>query len=311
MSAIRVSVIIPVRAVRDRPAALASLHYPVGLGTVEFLLPVGSSPSQQRNAAVRLANSEILYFLDDDSAVSPETLKMMVECFEKLGGAALGGPAITRAGAGLFERCAGEVMASRFGSGVVRARSTPVGKLREVSGEELVSCNLMMRKSWFDRVGGLDEAIYPGEDVDLIKRLRAQSAVMHYHPEAVVRRTRRRTLWQLGYQYYRYAEGRGSRFLNNLQPLDMIFLLPTLLLLYLLFLPLLPKHGLLIYAALALATGAQIGWRLRSLRAGLLSSLLFPVQHLSYGLGMAVGLCGIELRGRGRFVGVERHVLDL
>ena len=202
-------------------------------------------------------------------------------------------------------------MASPFGSGVVRARSTPVGELRAVDGEELVSCNLLMSKRWFDRVGGLDESLYPGEDVDLLKRLRALNAPMYYHPRAVVERSRRRSVARLGYQYYRYGQGRGLRFLKHLRLEDLVFLLPTLLLFYLLASPWLPAHGLYVYMAVALLEGGRIGQRLSSPRAALLCAALFPIQHLSYGWGMLMGLLGVEARSIGALEGIERHVLEL
>lgn len=292
-------------------AALESLAYPVGLGVVEVLVTVGGCPARQRNAAVAEARAELLYLIDDDTWVAPETLKAMVDRLQILGAAALGGPAVTHEQAAPFERVVGEVMASRFGSGVVRARSVPVGGLRAVRGEELVSCNLLMRREWFLRVGGLDEAIYPGEDVDLLKRLREAGAPMFYDPQALVHRTRRRSVGGLAYQYYRYAQGRGLRFLRHLRAEDLIFLLPTLLLLNLLLLPWLPPHALILYAVLALAEGARIGWKLGSPRFALLSAALFPVQHLSYGWGMLVGLMGIEARSAAGFEGTRRHVLEL
>lgn len=303
--------IVPVLDPKSSVAVLESLSYSVGLGVVEVLVAAGGCPARQRNAAVAASDSNLLYFVDDDTWTSPETLKLMVDTLEKLDGVALGGPAVTHPEAPFFERCAGDVMASSFGSGIVRARSTPVGGLRAVEGEELVSCNLLMRKNWFLRVGGLDETLYPGEDVDLMKRLRAVRAPMYYHPMATSRRTRRRTLAGLSYQYYRYGQGRGLRFLKHLRADDMPFLLPTLLLLYLCLSPWVPPHGIYLYLALSLFAGLRIGYRQARLDAGLLCALLFPTQHLSYGFGFLVGLLGIEAKSRCGLRGIERHVLDL
>lgn len=305
------TVIVPVLRSDCPIAALSSLSYPVGLGQVEVLVAVGGCPARQRNAAAEQAASDLLYFVDDDTWITPDVLKMMVDTLQELHAVALGGPAVTHAEAGFFERTVGEVIASPFGSSVVRARSIPVGELRAVAGEELVSCNLLMRRSWFRRLGGLDESLYPGEDVDLVKRLRARHAPMYYHPDALVQRTRRRSVSKLSYQYYRYGQGRGLRFLRHLRTEDLIFLLPTLLLFYVLLLPWLPYQGLLFYGLLSLLEGSRIGWKQRSPAAALLCAALFPVQHLSYGWGMLVGLLGFEARSVGGLDGIERHVLEL
>lgn len=311
VSAPRVSVIVPVLDDDCPVAVLESLTYPVGLGPVEVLVTLGGCPARQRNKAVEQAQSELLYFVDDDSWVAPETLSLMVETLERHQAAALGGPAVTRPEAGWFERLVGEVMASPFGSGTVRARSVALGGLRPVAGEELVSCNLLMTRNWFLAAGGLDEVLYPGEDVDLAKKLRALEAPMYYHPEAVVQRSRRRRIQALAYQYYRYGQGRGLRFWRHARPQDLVFLLPSLLLLNLLLAPWLPPHGLVLYLVLAACESARLGRRLRSWRAGLTAWLLFPVQHLAYGWGMIVGQLGIAARPRGEWKGIKRYVLDL
>jgi GT2 family glycosyltransferase len=309
MSNLALTVIIPVLSLESPVAALSSLSHPAGIGSVEVLIAVGGCPARQRNAAAAQANADLLYFVDDDTWVTPETLKLMIDTLQRLDAVALGGPAVTHDRAGWFERCVGEVMASRICSGVVRARSTPVGQLRAVAGEELVSCNLLMRRSWFRRVGGLDEGLYPGEDVDLVKRLRACHAPMYYCPEARVERTRRRTVSGLSYQYYRYGQGRGLRFLKHVRAEDLVFLLPTALLFYFLLLPWLPAIGAYLYAGLAFLESVRIcgGALLRAL----VCALLFPVIHLSYGWGMLVGLLGFEARSLGDLKGIQRRVLEL
>jgi succinoglycan biosynthesis protein ExoA len=307
----RLSVIIPVRQMDCRPAALDTLSRKVGLGTVEVLVAPGGAPARQRNAAVGLARSELLYFLDDDSRVDPEVLLSMVERFERLEAAALGGPAQTRGEAGLFETCVGEVTASMFGSGITRARAVPVGQFRQVEGEELVSSNLLMSRSWFQRVGGLDEGLYPGEDVDLMKKLRNLGAKMYYSPEARVERERCKSMPELISQTFRYAQGRGLRFFRHARPEDLIFFLPVLFLLNVLLWKVLPVCGLLLYGALSVVTSLEIGWRLRSPVAACLCAVLFPVQHLSHGMGMLVGLLGYPMRHSDTVEEIRVHTLDL
>jgi GT2 family glycosyltransferase len=202
-------------------------------------------------------------------------------------------------------------MASAFGAGIVRARATPAGQARRVAGEELVGCNLMIAKGWFQKVGGLDESLYPGEDVDLLKRLHAEGAVLIYDPEAKVQRTRRRSLQQLAYQFYRYGRARGLGFYKMPRALDLIFLAPAALLVYLALSAWLPWEGLALYAGLALLEGLRIGWKLRSSWAAALCSAMFMIQHLAYGWGTLAGLLRLPTRSPGPVLGVKRHVLEL
>lgn len=308
----RLSVIVPVPTHDHRPAVLDSLAIPwSGIGRIEVLVAVGGSPSRQRNLAAQMACAKTLYFLDEDSHVSPRTVDRMLDRLASSRANALGGPALTHPRAQLFERCVGEVMATSLGSGLARARAIPLGEPRRVAGEELVGCNLMIEKRWYLQVGGLDESLYPGEDVDLMKRLHTAGALLLYDPEASVERTRRRDIWQFAYQFYRYGRARGLGFHKSPRALDLVFLMPAVLLLYAALARWLPPQGLLLYAALILVEAVRIGWKLRAGGALALCLALFPIQHLAYGWGTLAGLLRLPTRGPGPVLGVKRHVLDL
>ncbi len=311
MSVVRLSIIVPVPRRDRRPAVLDSLGEGVGLGLVEVLVPVGRCPSHQRNQAAKQATSEILYFLDDDSRVSASELQRMLKTFEELQAAALGGPAVTHQGASFFERCVGEVMATPFGSQAVRARAVPVGKLRRVEGEELVTCNLLIRRHAFFQVDGFDEGIYPSEDVDLMRRLSVLGAVLYYDPKAKVERTRRRTPWQFARQFAAYGQGRGLRFFRHFRLADLGFLLPTLLLLNIVLWPWVPDLGLRLYGFGVIGAGLWSAIQCRSPLVGLVALGLLPLHHLAYGFGMLMGLFGRKPRLEGEVEVVERYELRL
>jgi len=280
----RLSVIIPVPPDAPAPRALADLERALeGLGPVEVIVSRGRAAAQQRNHAARAARAPVLYFLDDDSEVEGEALRRGLKHFEDEGVAGVGGPALTRLAAGFWEACFGEVTASRFGVGRLCARNRAVGALRRTDGEELILCNLMLRASWHSRVQGLDDDLYPGEDVDLWKRLRAAGATMLYDPEMAIRRPRRKTVASFLWQYFRYGQGRGCRWRAH----DLPFLLPLAVWL----LPLV-KGAVLAYALASLAAALRIAGRRRNLLLGLACWPLFAGLHLAYGAGMALGLTG-------------------
>lgn len=280
----RLTVIIPVPPEAPAPRALAGLERALeGLGPVEVIVSRGRAAAQQRNHAARAARAPVLYFLDDDSEVEAEALRRGLQHFEDGTVAAVGGPALTRRGAGFWERCFGEVTAARFGVGRLRARNRAVGDLRETDGEELILCNLMLRTSWHERVQGLDDDLYPGEDVDLWKRLRAAGATMLYDPRMAIRRPRRKTVAGFLWQYFRYGQGRGCRWRTD----DLPFLLPLGMWL----LPLW-RGAVWAYGLASLAAALGIAWRRRDLALGLACWPLFAGLHLAYGAGMAVGLTG-------------------
>lgn len=294
----RISFIVPVPPDAPPPEAMTCLQAgEPRIGPVEILVTRGRAVSRQRNQAVALARGEILFFMDDDTRLDPAVLVDGLALLEQGPVEVVGGPALTRPEAGLFERAAGLVCASRFGVLHLRARATPVGEEpRAVDGEEFILCNLMMKRETYLRVGGLDEELYPGEDPDLWRRLRQAGARMMYLPKQIVYRGRRRTLAGFALQHFRYGQGRGVR--RSLWGFkDKLFLLPTIFVLYLLLLPFLPLPSwpLHFYLALGLGAGLRVALRSGSPASGVLAFTLFPVMHLSYGLGLAAGLFGLGL----------------
>lgn len=71
-------------------AAARRLDYPPD--KLEMILARGKQPSVQRNAALRAARGEIIYFLDDDSRPVPGNLRRAVEPFKSSDVKMLGGP---------------------------------------------------------------------------------------------------------------------------------------------------------------------------------------------------------------------------
>ena len=55
-----------------------------------------------------------------------------------------------------------------------------------------MGCNMAVNRTTFDRVGGFDESIAPGEDFDFAWRAQLAGATVGFSPEAVVHRRLRR-----------------------------------------------------------------------------------------------------------------------
>lgn len=287
----RLSVVVVTRPEAGEPEVCRSLlDWPGGL---EILICRGTFVSRQRNVAAAAAAAPVLAFLDDDAQITPETLALGLDLIESGEADVVGGPALTRPDAGFFETAAGLTSASRFGMFRASARARVVGPARETDGEEFSLCNILIRREVFFEVGGLDEALYPGEDPDLWRRLGRAGLRMLYHPGFSVFRGRRRSLAEFSSQHFWYGRGRGIR-LSRWRTQELVYLVPTLFTLYLLALPILPlpKLGLWLYLSLSLLAGLRAGWRAGRPACGFLCAGLFGVMHVSYGLGMAVGLLG-------------------
>src|SRR3989442_10052748 len=78
-----VSIIIPTRPGQAEIMAfnaLEALDYPKE--RMEVLVARGKQPSVQRNAALKQAQGELIYFLDDDSCAQPANLRRALDPFK-------------------------------------------------------------------------------------------------------------------------------------------------------------------------------------------------------------------------------------
>lgn len=289
----RISIIIPVKPGGKARALgpLRSVDYPAE--AFEVLVAEGRCPSRQRNEAAAMASGEILYFLDDDSLVSPDCLERVSLHYEEMGVAAAGGPSLTPATDPPIQRAFGLAFSSLFGGGGVRTRYRMVGKARSTGEQELILCNLSFRRDLFLSNGGFDERLYPNEENELMDRLVKGGSLLIHDPELAVSRSQRPTFRAFVRQLFTYGRGRGeqSRICGAIRPMALV---PALFLLYLASLLVVHKPiysipflcYLLINITFSVFEAARGGSPLAAPRL----FAIFPTFHLCYGAGVLVGL---------------------
>jgi succinoglycan biosynthesis protein ExoA len=299
MSLPTVSVIIPRKpggAVRAL-ACLARTDYPADL--FEVLIAYGCLPSAQRNLAAREASGEILYFLDDDSQVSPDFLRAAVRHYQDPTVAAVGGPSLTPPTDSPLQRAIGAAFASPVGGGGVRNRYRKAGVARHSSDSELILCNLSFRREIYLSHGGLDERLYPNEENELMDRLQHEGLHLVHDPELAVSRSQRPDFRAFVKQMYGYGRGRGEQTVlsGKLKPVSLA---PAALLVYFLLLPLCAGGIFLLPLAcyLALVAGAALAGGVAGRDGRLVPWLLlvYPTLHLVYGAGTISGLARPRFR---------------
>jgi len=289
-------------------AALSSLRQlQTAAHTFEILIAEGCSPSRQRNAAVNEAGGEIIYFLDDDSQVSPNCLTLCAGIMEDPGVAVAGGPSLTPSSDSLLQRLIGCALSSLLGAGSVRNRYRVSGVTRSTSDKELILCNLAIRRNVFIDSGGFDERLYPNEENELLDRIISRGLKLIHAPGMAIQRSQRRTLRLFIRQMFAYGRGRAQQTLiAGPGPGTIIGFAPLLLLLYLVLLPLVPftpltLAPLITYLVLVLGFSAAA-----VITSGSLSRLLliplYPLMHISNGCGLLFGLFGGK-RGESRTCG--------
>ncbi|HEY6874616.1 MAG TPA: glycosyltransferase family 2 protein [Geobacteraceae bacterium] len=299
---VKVSIIIPVKP-GGAVSALGELRaadYPAD--ALEILVAEGCSPSRQRNMAAAAAAGEILYFLDDDSLVTPGFLRTAVRHYGDPVVAAVGGPSLTPAADTPLQHAFGLAFASRAGGGGMRNRYRRTGGVRATCDRELILCNLSFRRDVFLEQGGFDERLYPNEENELMERLRRRGGVLIHDPDLAVQRSQRPTLKAFCRQLFSYGRGRGEQTALSgvIRPITFI---PSLFLLYLVLLPFVRKPvfylPLFFYLLMAVAVALCAAVRTRRFRAAILLPAVLLLFHICYGAGLVRGLVMTGGRKRG------------
>ncbi len=166
-------------------------------------------PAAARNAGVREARGELLAFCDADDVVQPGWLKACVE--------ALGDADVV---AGTFDLSSLNAAASAEGA-PAPAEPAPAATSQLGFLPAGLAANLAVRREAFGVVGGFDEQLFVGEDIDLCWRLQLEGFLFAVAPRAVVAKRERDELGPLfrralaygrcGPMLYRRYRGRGAR----------------------------------------------------------------------------------------------------
>lgn len=192
-------------------------------------------PALKRAKGVEISNGEILVFLDDDTYPEKDWLKNSLRAMETKNIKALGGPAITSPKDNFSKQISGLIYGSALMSGKHKARYVP-DKVQYV--RDYPSCNFIITKELYERVGGFDSEYWPGEDTILCNNIMKANEKILYTPEALVYHHRRDLFFGHFKQLKGYAWHRGyfvKKFGGN--SFELSYFIPSIFLLWTVFLP--------------------------------------------------------------------------
>ncbi len=254
---------------------------------LEILIARGRQPSVQRNAAIRAALGEIIYFLDDDSMALRGNLRRAVGHFKAPEVKMAGGPSLCPPEAGRLEQAFALTMGSWLAFGPSCARYRCVGEPRPASEKELILCNLLARRDALLELGGFNESLYQNEENALMDELQKRGGKLLYDPELIVHRHPRPTFKAFCKMLLNYGRGRAEQFRLHPTPGSAPNFVPPLFCLFLAALPFLPAvfwcvlaaYGVVVLVqALVLLPLKKILWLPQ------IMGLIF-VSHVIYGIG--------------------------
>lgn len=162
--------------------------------------------SSARNTGMHAATGEIVAYLDDDAIPDPHWLHYLAATFAKGAHAAVGGPNIAPPHGNAIADC------------VDNAPGGPVHVLlTDELAEHLPGCNLAVRKSCLEKIGGFDPAFrVAGDDVDLCWRIQQRGWTLGFSHGAMVFHHRRHTI--RGYWAQQQGYGRAEAMLEKKWP---------------------------------------------------------------------------------------------
>lgn len=260
----------------------------------EILVGEGDNPSEQRNRLAEKAQGEWLLFLDDDSIPDKEILRQYLSLIKLHPKTVIaGGPSLLIKDKDLLSRLSLCFFTSSFGIGPFKNRYISSGNPRRTSEKELILCNMLIKKAFFQCTGGFNKELYPNEENEFIKK--NGKAEIYYQPKAIVYRRPRKNFSQFLTQVYGYGEGRSKHLHLQRSKEDFLFLLPAIFLLYLIYLfRMAGTVGEMAFAPLILHMSLTVSLNYNEKILNRFEHfLLMPVfnifAHAAYGAGILIG----------------------
>lgn len=283
-------------------------------GMARVILSRDPSIAAKRNLGVASTSSRYLAFIDSDAYPAPGWLCNAVRLLD--GDAALaaaGGPNVSPPDQPAWEAAVGLAHRSVLVDGWWRFRKDRFARARDVS--VLPSCNLIVRRSDYEALGGMNEDLFTAEDTDLCARLGRSGRRIRFSPEVVVFH-KDRGLWAFAIQRYTFGVAIVP-LVRRGQPPDVWYLLVSAALVvfvtYLLSAPVgLVSKGWArwwrrvggVYAMTLFAEAVRLSGRPRQVPR-VLTALV--VGNIGPGLGALMEVLGLSPRLQGRYRNDQRE----
>jgi len=246
------------------------------------------------NAMVAAARGEVIVRMDVHARYAPDYVRQCVAVLDETGADNVGG-AQRASPESLFQRAVCAALDSPLGVGGAR--------YRDASREGFVDTVFLgaFRRQMLELVGGYDDNAITNEDAELNQRILAAGGKIFLSRKIVVNYVPRDSFQSLARQYYRYGRGRARTLLKHKTfetPRPAIPFLMVVGGVTLLVVPSLRRFAPLafgLYGAAAVVEALRVSRRHGLMLAPVVAAI-FPVLHVSHGVGFAAGLVRYALQ---------------
>lgn len=254
--------------------------------------PSGRTPSAL-NAAIGASESEVVVRVDGHALIPGDYVRIGVETLMRSGADNVGG-IMAASGLTPMQKAIASAMTSKFGVG---GAAFHVGG---TEGEALTVYLGCFLRTALERVGGYDESMVRAQDWEMNHRIRETGGTVWFTPEMVVTYRPRSSLRSLARQYFGYGTWRREVARRYRETISLRYLAAPILVIGLalgllfIFVGLLASQQLMVWVGLIPLVAYLLGVIGASVisKAGLSGFLLpivFPVMHISWGLGFLIG----------------------
>ncbi len=245
------------------------------------------------NAMIAAARGEVIVRMDVHARYAPDYVRQCVAVLDETGADNVGGAQRAIAET-WFQRALCAALDSPLGVGGARYRDP------EMEGFVDTVFLGAFKREVLDSVGGYDDNAITNEDAELNQRILEAGGKVFLSRKIVVNYFPRGSFLSLARQYFKYGKGRARTLLKHRRYPTIRPAIPFLTVLGGVTLLVVPPLQLLAPAAFGLyGTAALLGAVRASRRHGLaltpVVAAIFPVLHVSHGVGFAAGLARYAL----------------
>jgi succinoglycan biosynthesis protein ExoA len=254
--------------------------------------PSGKTPSAL-NAAIDASHSEVVVRVDGHALIPTDYVRIGVETLNRSGADNVGG-IMAASGLTPLQKAIAAAMTSKFGVG---------GAAFHVGGAEGAALTVYLgcfRRSALERVGGYDESMVRAQDWEMNHRIRESGGKVWFTPNMVVTYRPRSSLRALASQYFGYGTWRREVARRYRETISLRYLAAPVLVigialgLFLLVFGLVASQQFFVWLGLiplVIYSGGVMGASLitKSGGNGILLPIVFPVMHISWGIGFLLG----------------------